>query len=78
MADNGVRRVVRVGTTMLSIGGVEFPRSVCVWGGGGAGWPLHGGQRIYSSRLTVVSRGLIGGADTLGKGEWGVGSSFPY
>ena len=75
MADNGVRRVVRVGTTMLSIGGVEFPRSVCVWGGvASAWWP----EDIYSSRLTVVSRGLIGGADTLGKGEWGVGSSFPY
>ena len=34
--------------------------------------------RGYSSRITVVSRGLIGGADMLGKGEWGVGSSFPY
>ena len=57
MADDGVRRVVRVGTTMLSIGGVEFPVvCVCVgWGGGG--WPLHGGQRIYSSRLTVVYPG---------------------
>ena len=45
MADNGVRRVVRVGTTMLSIGGVEFPRSVCGGGGGGG--------------LCMVARGYI-------------------
>ena len=32
-------------------------------------WPLV--TRGYSSRLTVVSRGLIGGADTPGKGGWG-------
>ena len=29
--------------------------------------------RGYSSRLTVVFRGLIGGADTLGKGDGGLG-----
>ena len=29
--------------------------------------------RGYSSRLTVVSRGLIGGADTPGKGDGGLG-----
>ena len=43
---------------MLSKGGLNFP-AVCVWGGGG--WPLVG--RVYRSRLTVVSRGLVGGED---------------
>ena len=39
--------------------------------GGGLWWPLI--TRGYSSRLTVVSRGLIGGADTPGKGGGGGG-----
>ena len=50
-----------VATTMLSIGGLNFP---AVWG-----WPRV--ARGYRSRLTVVSRGLIGGADTPGKGGMG-------
>ena len=68
-----------VGIAMSSIGGLNFP---VVWGvasGSASGGFLV--TRGYSSRLTVVSRGLIGGADTPGKGEWaqwGVGSSFPY
>ena len=32
--------------------------------------------RGYSSRLTVVSRGLIGGADTPGNGDGGLGVHF--
>ena len=32
--------------------------------------------RGYSSRLTVVSRGLIGGADTPGKGDGGLGVHY--
>ena len=59
------------GVAMSSIGRLNFP---AVWGGGGGGlwWPLV--TRGYSSRLIVVSRGLIGGADTPGKGGWGVGT----
>ena len=52
---------------------VEFPRSV----GGGLWWPRVTRGYIVSM-LAVVSRGLLGGADTPGKGGWGVGSSFPY
>ena len=37
--------------------------------GGDLWWPSRG----YSSRLTVVSRGSIGGADTPGKGGMGGG-----
>ena len=62
--DGGGGRGVGVGTAMPSIGGLNFP---AVWG-----WSLV--ARVYSSRLTVVSRGLIGGEDTPGKGGMGVGS----
>ena len=60
MAGVGGKRGVGVGIAMSSIGGLNFPgHSV----GGGLWWPLV--TRGYSSR------GLIGGADTPGKGGMG-------
>ena len=40
--------------------------------GGGLWWPRVTRGYIVS-RLTVVSRGLLGGADTPGKGDGGLG-----
>ena len=52
---------------MLTKGGLNFP--AVGGGGGGLWWPRV--ARGYSSRLTVVSRGLIGVADMPGKGGIG-------
>ena len=52
-----------VGTTMLSIGGLNFPT---VWGWGGGGWPLV--VREYSSIQGLNRRGGYAGQG--GNGGW--------